>query len=73
MSAATSSDQTAVATLCVSTLGRIDKSNPPASILVVQPEPQTMGGTPNHPYKITDPTSFSNFQNAVVTWVAGEK
>lgn len=73
MAAALTSDQTMVAQLCLNSKGRIDKNNPAKSILVVQPQPAASGGTPNHPYKINDPTQFSAYMNAIVTWASGEK
>jgi hypothetical protein len=73
MAAASSTDPATVAQLCVNSLGRIDKVTPAKSILVVQAQPAASGGTPNHPYKITDPTQFSAYQTAIVTWASGEK
>lgn len=73
MSAAASSDMAALKQLCVYTLGRIDKENPANSILIKQVIPAGMGGTPNHPYKITDNAARMRFVDAVKAWAAGEK
>lgn len=73
MAAALTSDQTMVAQLCLNSKGRIDKTNPAKSILVVQPQPAASGGTPNHPYKINDATQFNAYMNTIVTWASGEK
>ena len=73
MASANSTDQKVVSKLCVSTLARVNPNNPSASILILQPAPQSLGGTPNHPYKMTDASSFSTFQSAVLTWVESEK
>lgn len=73
MAAALSSDPAMIAQLCLNAKARIDKVNPDKSILVVQAQTAATGGTVNHPYKISDPTQFSTYKNAIVTWASGEK
>ena len=73
MAAALSSDPAMTAQLCLNAKARIDKVNPDKSILVVQAQTAATGGTVNHPYKISDPTQFSTYKNAIVTWASGEK
>lgn len=73
MAAALTSDPAMLAQLCTNSRARIDKTSPDKSILVVQPQPAASGGTVNHPYKINDPTQFSTYKTAIVTWASGEK
>lgn len=73
MSMASSTDTAALKQLCVYTLGRIDKQNAAASILIKQVIPPGMGGTPNHPFKFNEATARTRFVNAVQAWAAGEK
>jgi hypothetical protein len=71
MGAALGTDMTAMQTLCVYALGRLNLQNLSQSVLILQPEPTSMGGTSNHPYKL-DSSSFPPFQSAVMTWGMGE-
>lgn len=73
MANAASTDPMLVGALCVNTLARLDKAMPDKSVLVVQAQPAATGGTPNHPYKIDNVTTFTNFKTAVTTWASGEK
>lgn len=59
--------------LCVYALGRLNLTTLPQSMLIIQPEPAAMGGTANHPYKITNTDSFQAYQTAITTWGMGEK
>jgi hypothetical protein len=72
MAAALGNVDADIQTLCLYTLARLNLTNLPQSVLILQPEPQTMGGTANHPYKL-DSTSFPPFQTDVTTWGMGEK
>lgn len=73
MANAASTDPMLVGSLCVNTLARLDKVMPDKSVLVVQAQPAATGGTPNHPYKLDNVTTFTNFKTAVTTWASGEK
>lgn len=59
--------------LCVYALGRLNLTTLSQSMLIIQPEPSAMGGTANHPYKITNSDAFTTYQTAVTTWGMGEK
>lgn len=57
---------------CAVMLNSIDPNNPPSSILILQDESVAMGGTPNHPYKLTG-NSLTTFNQVVENWAAAEK
>jgi hypothetical protein len=73
MSAANSTDMTMLQNFCVQSLGRINKTTPNQSILLLQVLPTTQGGTPNHPFKYSAASDIMRFSNEVTTWAAGEK
>jgi hypothetical protein len=58
---------------CISSLGRINKTTPNKSILLLQAIPQAQGGTPNHPFKYSVAADITRFTTEVTTWAAGEK
>ena len=72
MDAALKTDQTALASLCVDALGRINVTTPASSILVQYVQPQSSGGMASHVFKLDDAT-FNSFKAAVSTWAAAEK
>jgi hypothetical protein len=72
MSAALGSDTAALELLCIYSLGRINLTDVSRSILLLQPQPPTMGGTPNHPYKL-DANTFPPYSADVTAWGNGEK
>jgi hypothetical protein len=72
MAAALGTDEAALQTLCIYSLGRINLTNLPGSILLLQPKPATSGGTANHPYKLTDQT-FPPYDTDITAWGNGEK
>lgn len=72
MAAALGNDDAALHQLCIYSLGRINLNNVAGSILLLQPKPPTSGGTPNHPYKLTDQT-FPPYDTDVTAWGNGEK
>jgi hypothetical protein len=57
--------------LCLYAKGRLNLTNLPGSVLILQPEPTAMGGTSNHPYKL-DATVFPGYQSDVTNWGKGE-
>jgi hypothetical protein len=73
MAAATSSDPKQLQDFCLSTRGRVDRNTPASSILIRQITPPAQGGTPNHPFKLTDDAARQRFSSAVQTWAAAEK
>ncbi|HNN52768.1 MAG TPA: hypothetical protein PKO07_17190 [Pseudomonadota bacterium] len=72
MDAALKTDQTALASLCVDALGRINVTTPDKSILVQYVQPPTQGGIASHVFKLDDAT-FTSFKAAVSAWAAAEK
>lgn len=72
MDASLKTDQTALASLCVDALGRINVTAPNKSILVQYVQPPTQGGIASHVFKLDDAT-FNSFKAAVSAWAAAEK
>jgi len=73
MTLSTSTDMAKLMSFCISSLGRINKTTPNKSILLLQAIPQAQGGTPNHPFKYSLAADITRFTNEVTTWAAGEK
>ena len=72
MAAANGTVEADIQQLCIYALGRLNLTDLSKSVLLLQPEPQTLGGTPNHPYKFSD-TAFPAYSMDVTTWGNGEK
>lgn len=73
MAASLGMDQTALASLCIYTLSRVSLADIAKSPLIRQPQPVTLGGTSNHPYKFSTDATSNMFQMAVTTWAMAEK
>lgn len=73
MSASLGMDQAALASLCIYTLSRVTLADVPKSPLIRQPQPVTLGGTTNHPYKFSTDATSNMFQAAVTAWAMAEK
>jgi hypothetical protein len=73
MAASLGTDQAALASLCVYTLSRVNLADIPRSPLIRQPQPVTLGGTTNHPFKFSTDATSNMFQMAVTTWGMAEK
>ena len=73
MTLSTSTDMAKLMGFCISSLGRINKTTPNKSILLLQAIPQAQGGTPNHPFKYSLAADITRFTNEVTAWAAGEK
>lgn len=73
MTPAATMDMSKLGLFCLEALSRVQVTNPTQSVLVLQPTPPAMGGTPNHPYKLSDPAILTAFTTAVSNWAAKEK
>ncbi|MCS6914392.1 MAG: hypothetical protein RMK29_06305 [Myxococcales bacterium] len=69
MRAATSTDAAEQMRFCLDALARTNPEYIEQSALLRQVTPPAQGGTPNHPYKLSDPGPF---RQAVAAWVAAE-
>lgn len=72
MASSLGTDESALSLLCVYTLNRVSLADIAKSPLIRQPQPVTLGGTSNHPFKLSDAAS-NMFQMAVTTWASMEK
>lgn len=73
MASSLGTDMAALSSLCVYTLNRVTLTDIPKSPLIRQPQPVTLGGTTNHPFKFSTDTASNTFQMAVTTWASMEK